>query len=271
MSAAKYIDHDFENELIPTKRRWSVDKEVENVDLIEDSEIDAIEENLEITILREKFSSSLSSLEQLRPPEGLATGIDVFDDFLLWGGLPKGDLTLLNGKSDAEATSLATSIWMNTAQKIHAENKAVAWINSDSELLTSDLVQKKFNLKKLSTVKRPKEDQKEAQNIFEVLQELISSSLFELVGCHLPETLLKNQQLQKLKKLARIHQVALVIISPAKQWANHPLFSLVIDCARDFFTVKRALHRPTPFFIQGSVIHANFRNQFTSSARSFVC
>jgi len=281
MSAAKNINTDFEydieselnfeaqleahyeSDISLARKKWDVDKEVENVDLIEDSEIDAIEDALEINILREKLSGSLCSLDQLRPPAGLATGIDVFDDFLLWRGLPKGDLTLLNGKPGAGATSL----WINTAQKVHSENKWAAWINSDWELLPSHLMQKKIDLKKLLVVKKPKE----AQKLFWVLQELISSSLFELVGCHLPETLLKNHQLQKLKKLARTHQVALVIISHAKQWATHPLFSLIIDCARDFFTVKRALHRPTPFSIQGSLIHADFRNQFTSSTRALVC
>lgn len=261
-----------------TKRttQWNVDNDVENVDLIEDFEVEAIEEKLEINLLKERLSGSLRSLDQLRPPAGLATGIDVFDDFLLWRGLPKGDLTLLNGKPGAGATSL----WINTAQRIHQNttntvndktksktNKWVAWINSDWELLPSHLVHKNIDLKRLLVVKKPKE----THQMFWILQELITSSLFEMIGCHLPETFLKTHQLQKLKKLARTHQVALVIISHAKQWATHPLFSLVIDCARDFFTVKRALHRPTPFSIQGSLIHANFRSQFTSSTRPLVC
>jgi hypothetical protein len=273
MSAARSIvsdfdfdsdfDSEFEFETNSVKRKWNVDKAVENVDLIEDGEIEAIEERLEIHSLRERLGGSLRSLDQLRPPAGLATGIDIFDNFLLWRGLPKGDLTLLSGQPGGGATSL----WIHTAQKIHQENKWVAWINSDWELLPSHLVNKKIDLKRLLVVKKPKE----LQNMFMILQELITSSLFEMVGCHLPETLLKNHQLHKLKKLARTHQVALVIVSHAKQWTSLPIFSLVIDCARDFFTVKRALHRPTPFSIEGSLIHADFRNQSTSSTRSLMC
>lgn len=213
--------------------------------------------------LKERFSGFLTSLEQLRPPAGLPTGLDVFDDFLLWRGLPKGDLTLLNGKPGAGATSL----WINTARRIHEENKWVAWVNSDWELLPSYLLHKKVNLRRLLVVKKPKQN----TQMFWILQELITSSLFEMVGCHLPETFLKNHQLQKLKKLARTHQVALVIISHAKQWMMNPIFSLVIDCARDFFTIKRALHRPTPFSIQGSFINADFRNQLSINTRAVLC
>jgi recombination protein RecA len=216
-----------------------------------------------LTELKEKLSHSLVSLEQLRPPAGLPTGLDVFDDFLLWRGIPKGDLTLLNGKPGAGATSL----WIHTAQKIHEQNKWVAWINSDWELLPSYLLHKKINLKRLLVVKKPKE----SSQMFWILQELITSSLFEMVGCHLPETFLKNHQLQKLKKLARLHQVALVIICHAKHWSSNPIFSLVIDCARDFFTIRRALHRPTPFSIQGSFVHADFRNQLSSHTRAILC
>lgn len=203
------------------------------------------------------------SLEKLRPPAGLATGLDVFDDFLLWKGLPKGDLTLLHGKPGSGATSL----WIQTARRVHADKKWVAWVNSDWELLPSSLLRHQIDLKKLLVVQKPKE----ISQLFWILQELISSTLFEMIGCHLPETLLKNHQLQKLKKLAKRHQVSLVIISHAKQWATNPLFSLVIDCARDFFTVRRALHRPTPFTVQGNVIHADFRNQLTDSPRGLVC
>lgn len=246
-----------------TQQQPSVDKAVENVDLSEDFAIEEIEEKIEIYALREKLSGSLRSLDQLRPPTGLSTGIDVFDDFLLWRGLPKGELTLLYGKPGSGATSL----WIQTAKKVQEQKKWVAWINSQWELLPSHLTQKNIDLKKLLVVKKPKED----QQLFWILQELITSSLFELIGCHLPETSLKIHQLKKLKSLARLHQVSLVIISHAKQWAVNPLFGLVIDCARDFFTVKRALHRPTPFSIEGSVIHADFRSQLTSAPGSLLC
>jgi recombination protein RecA len=209
-------------------------------------------------LVKADFEKFLTPVEQLRPPEGLPTGLDVFDNFLLWKGIPKGDISLFNGRPGAGATSL----WINTVQKIHESKKWVAWVNSDCELMPSALLSKKIDLQRLLVVKKPETNEK----MFWVIQELISSSLFELVGCHIQDTMFKNHQLQKLKKLARLHKVAFVIISHAKQWTLNPLFSLVIDCARDFFTVRRALHRPTPFSIQGSIVYAGLSHQTSSTS-----
>ncbi len=203
--------------------------------------------------LKERMGHSLLSLDQLRPPEGVATGIGVFDDFFLWRGLPKGDLTLLHGKPGTGATSL----WLQTAAQIHKcqENgkKWVAWVNSESELMPGPLLQRKIDLRRLLVVKQPAQ----ASQLFWTLQEMISSGIFEMIGCHWTQAFLKNHQIQKLKKLARIHQVALVLISHLKQVVVNPLFALIIECHREFYTVRRALHRPTPFTIAGSMIHAD--------------
>lgn len=217
-------------------------------------------ENLSLPELKRKLSNELVSLHQLKPPAGVPTGIDVIDEFLLWRGLPKGDLTLLSGKPGAGATSL----WIQTAAKTQAEKKWVAWINSDWELMPSALREKKINLEKLLVVSKPKDN----SQLFWILQEMISSTLFELIGMHVQEGGLKIHQLQKLKKLARTHQVALVIISHAKTWAQNSVFSLVIDCQGDFFTIKRASHRPTPFTIPGGLVHADLMSQLTANTRA---
>jgi recombination protein RecA len=227
--------------------------------------VDSVEENLKpLTVdeLRDKLSQDLVGLHQLRPPAGLSTGIDVIDDFLLWRGFPQGDLTLLSGQPGTGATSL----WLQTAVKVQEQKKWVAWINSDWELLPASLARKKINLQKLLVVRKPAED----SQLFWILQEMITSSLFEMIGCHLHETGLKNHQLQKLKKLARSHQVALVFITQSTQWMNSALFSLVIDCQGDFFTIKRAAHRPTPFTIPGGLIHADLMSQLTTDTRSLL-
>lgn len=217
------------------------------VDIVDDSK------DRRMAGLRAELGQLLCGVDQLQPPEGLATGVDVFDDFLLWRGLPKGDLTLLLGRPGTGATSL----WLKTAQKIHAQKKWVAWVNSDWDLLPNSVLARELRLDRLLVVKKPKEN----QQLFWVLQELISSSLFEMVGCHLPEALLKNHQLQKLKKLARIHHVALVLVSHAKNWSVNPIFGLVIECGREFFTVRRALHRPTPFTVSGALVHSDLLGQ----------
>lgn len=257
------FDPDFDQNYVPVayqareaqilRLRTSVEKSGEFVD-----ELD----NLTLPELKNKLSNELVSLCQLKPPAGVPTGIDVIDDFLLWRGLPKGDLTLLSGKPGAGATSL----WIQTAAKVQLEKKWVAWINSDWELMPSALSEKKIKLEKLLVVSKPKDN----SQLFWILQEMISSTLFELIGLHVQEGSLKIHQLQKLKKLARTHQVALVIISHAKTWALNPIFSLVIDCQGDFFTVKRAAHRPTPFTIPGGLVHADLMSQLATNPRGLL-
>lgn len=214
---------------------------------------DNVEKKNLISGLRHEMGSLLCRVDQLQTPDGLATGVDVFDDFLLWRGIPKGDLSLFLGKPGTGATSL----WLRTAQRIHQEKKWVAWVNSEWDLMPSSSLARSLRLDRLLVVKKPKED----RQLFWILQELISSSLFEMVGCHLPESLLKNHQLQKLKKLARTHHVALVLVSHAKNWSVNPIFGLIIECGRDFFTIRRALHRPTPFTVSGGLVHADLMGQ----------
>jgi recombination protein RecA len=218
---------------------------------------------LSLEELKEKLSPQLVPLHQLKPPAGLETGVDVIDDFLLWRGFPKGDLTLLSGEPGTGATSL----WLQAAVRAQAQKKWVAWINSDWELLPSSLVHKNMNLQKLLVVRKPAEN----SQLFWILQEMISSCLFEMIGCHLPEGGLKNHQLHKLRKLARTHQVALVFVSYSPRASfSSSLFSLVIDCQGDFYTIKRAAHRPTPFTIPGGLVHADLMSQLTTDSRSIL-
>lgn len=205
---------------------------------------------------------SFVSPEELAPPAGVPTGISTFDDFLLWKGVPKGELTLFQGSPGTGATSL----WIQLTQKAHEKDQWVAWVNSGQNLFPTHLASRKINLKRLLVVKEPSEQ----EQLFWILQELITSSLFEVVGCQLKEMFLKNHQLQKLKKLCRFHKVALVFISQRPSRFINPLFSLIIQFQRDFVTVLRALHRPTPFNISGSLIHANFMPQFKNHANKLL-
>lgn len=155
---------------------------------------------------------------------------------------------------------------MRIVEQVHAQNKWAAWINADAQLFPTYLANHGLNLKKLLVVKEPKEH----EQLFWILQELITSSLFEVIGCNLKEFFLKNHQLQKLKRLCRVHKVALVFINQKPQRFINPLFSLIVLFQRDFITIQRALHRPTPFNIAGSMIHANFMHQFKNTARKLL-
>jgi len=202
------------------------------------------------------------SAEDLQPPAGVPTGISTLDDFLLWKGIPKGDLSLFQGKPGTGATSL----WVSMTQKAHEQNKWVAWVNGGTQLLPAHLASRKVDLKKLLVVKEPKE----LEQLFWMLQELITSSLFEVIGCELKEMFFKNHQLQKLKKLCRFHKVALIFVCHKASKFINPLFSLIIQFQRDFITIQRALHRPTPFTVAGSMIYANFMHQFKNTARKLL-
>lgn len=202
------------------------------------------------------------SAEQLQPPAGLPTGVRLLDDFLLWKGLPQGDLSLLQGTPGTGATSL----WIRIVQGVHSQNKWAAWVNGDTQLFPAHLNNYQINLKKLLVVKEPKDQ----EQLFWLLQELITSSLFEVIGCNLKEMFLKNHQLQKLKRLCRLHKVALVFVNQKASKFVNPLFSLMIHFQRDFITIQRALHRPTPFNLAGSMIHANFMHQFKNTTRKLL-
>ncbi|QLY25825.1 recA protein [Bdellovibrio sp. KM01] len=202
------------------------------------------------------------SADQLQPPPGVPTGVSTLDDFLLWKGIPKGDLSLFQGSPGTGATSL----WVSMTQKAHEDNKWVAWVNGGTQLLPAHLTSRKINLKKLLVVKEPKE----AEQLFWVLQELVTSSLFEVIGCELKEMFFKNHQLQKLKKLCRFHKVALIFVCHKVSKFVNPLFSLIIQFQRDFITIQRALHRPTPFTVAGSMVYANFVHQFKNTARKLL-
>lgn len=196
------------------------------------------------------------SAQDLQPPAGLPTGVNTLDDFLLWKGIPQGDLSLFQGSPGTGATSL----WIALTQKIHEQNKWAAWVGgAGTQLLPSYLISRKINLKKLLVVKEPTE----AEQLFWVLQELITSSLFEVIGCELSEMSFKNHQLQKLRKLSRSYKVALVFVAHKISQFINPLFSLIIEFQKDFITLKRALHRPTPFRISSNAIRPQFQLSHT--------
>jgi recombination protein RecA len=201
-------------------------------------------------------SINFVSAQDLQPPEGVPTGVSTLDDFLLWKGIPKGDLSLFQGTPGTGATSL----WVAITQKVHEQNKWVAWVNGGAQLLPAHLVRRKINLKKLLVVKKPEE----AEQIFWILQELITSSLFELIGCELSQMFFKNHQLQKLRKLSRFHKVALVFVCHKISHFVNPLFSLIIEFKKDFITLQRALHRPTPFSVSSGMIRGQLQIQSPS-------
>lgn len=198
----------------------------------------------------------------LQPKKGLATGLEKVDSFLLWQGLPLGEISLFQGLPGSGSTSL----WTHCLAQVHKNQKWAAWVNNHADLFPSYLKHLQINLKKLLVVRTPSSD----TQLFWILQELISSQLFDLIGCPLPAMSLKKHQLQKLKRLCQTHQVALVFINQKPLTQIDPLFALCIDFKKDSLVIQRALHRPTPFTIKGNLVHASLMPQLKDPSRTLL-
>jgi hypothetical protein len=218
-----------------------------------------------LEILKSSLFHELVEDDQLKTPKGLKTGISLLDQFLLWQGLPLGEVTLLHGAPGTGATSL----WAETCKFVQQDGGWAAWVNSTTQLQPQFLRKRQIDLNHLLVVDKPADN----SQLFWILQELISSQLFAIVGCHWPKDAIKVHQLQKLKKLARQYQVALVFVSELELKPLHANLSLVIRCERDFFTVERAQHRLTPFTTSnqslGGKVYANSLFESAKRNRTF--
>ena len=216
---------------------------------------------LSLTELREKFQTHLVSEESLRPPEGLPTGMRAFDDFLFWKGLPKGEITLISSEPGFGGSSL----WLQTVEELHKQGKWAAWINSEWQLFPTPDLRERLRWDRLLVVKNPKE----AKRFFWVLQEILTSGLFDLIGCHLPQFFLKTHQLLKLKNLARLHKVSLVLVTLCRP-RLHALFALIIECGERGVLVLRAQHRAVPHRIEGAFSYARPLPAISGTTRALV-
>lgn len=229
---------------------------------------------LSLDQVKDLLANQLCDPERLKRPEGLATSFAPLDQYLLWSGLPKGGLTLLCGSLGTGATSL----WIETAAGIvgaaeesdkgfgkefsgkekdtSQANRWVAWINGEIQLAPQSLYHKGMNLKRFVCVEQPPSEAK----LFWLLQEMMSSSLFELIGCDLGTLRLREHQLRKLQSQAREAHVALVLMSQLKPYRGSAasVFSLIVHFEKKQIVVERALHRPTPHKIARSVTYARF-------------
>lgn len=206
----------------------------------------------EIAELKELFAEHLRGSDRLRRPEGLPTGVQPLDRFLFWGGLPKGALSLFTGALGSGATSL----WVEAAAKVIAEGRWVAWINGRAPLSPLSLHQKGVDLSRFVSVMAPADEKK----LLWLLLELMSSSLFDLVGCDLGSLRLREHQLRKLQMHARQTKSALALISTENFYKRSAatVFALIIGFEDRRLLVERALHRPTPHAFPRSVNYARF-------------
>lgn len=192
--------------------------------------------------------------DKVRAPQGWPTGIRQIDDYLIWNGIPKGALSLFTGKLGQGATSA----WIEAAMNVISQGKWAAWVSGEAQLFPVPLKQKNIDLTKLLVVESPQSDER----VLWLLQELMSSSIFDLIGCDLGEVTLREHQLQKLKTQARALNISLVLISQnarAQKYSQRSsLYSLVLNFKKSEILIERALHRPTPQSISRRLSYAQF-------------
>lgn len=217
------------------------------------------EPRLGLKELKELFAEHLRTTDGaendtrgLKHHEGIATGLEPIDRFLFWRGFPKGALSLLHG----EFGSGLTSMWLGSAANILKSGRSVVWVNGEAPLSPLSLYHRGFDLSRFIAIDTPESTKK----LFWLLQELMASSLFDLIGCELGSLFLREHQVRKLQAQARQAKVALVFLSrkAAPRGSVASVYSLIIGFEKRRVVVERALHRPTPHSFPRSVHYARF-------------
>jgi len=211
--------------------------------------------------LKEQLCTQLVPADRLKTPPGVTTGHAGLDQFLLWNGFPKGELSLLYGSTGFGATSL----WVQSAAQLTQKNLWAAWVNSSHmQLCPWTLRQRQVRLARLFCVHSPPS----LEELLWALQELMSLSLFELIGCDLGDFQLREHQVLKLRKLAARHKVAMVFLSGRKVIRPSAFYALIIQFQRGGFFIERAQHRPTPHFLTRRQPYADLMSQLASQRKT---
>jgi hypothetical protein len=197
--------------------------------------------NRSLLEIRKELSGQLLKAQELRPPEGVATGLQQLDDFLLWQGLPLGHLSLFYG----DVGTGRTSLWLRSAAQVLAKGGWCCWINSEHQLRPDPSLFQPGDLARLLIVQPPPERKK----VLFSLQEVCSSQIFDLVGVDVDSLRLTTSDGVRLQKWARQNKLALVLISRSRPLPAE-LMSFILNFNSPLPKVERALHKPTPYFLQ---------------------
>ena len=214
--------------------------------------------------LKYELRAQLVSPEQTTPPPGIPTGWSELDRFLLWHGFPKGEVSLMVSEAGG-----ATTLWERSAAKITQQGQWVAWMNGPlSQLTPWSLRRRNVDLAKLLCVSQPGKGETDVKQTLWALQELMSLCLFELIGCDLGHTWLKEHQVLKLKKLAMRYQTGLVLFTASASVLKSSFYSLVLHFQKENVIVHRALHRPTPYPLERRALYADTLPQLAAGRRA---
>lgn len=197
---------------------------------------------------------------EVSPPQGIRTGWSQLDHFLLWQGFPKGAVSLLVSESGG-----ASSLWIKSAAQVTQKGQWAAWMNDQTTSLTPwSLKRNGVDLSKLLYVS-PAPDMRQW---LWAMQELMSLSLFELIGCNLGNLKPKNHHILKLKRMAMRYQTALVLFTHDTQVPLSSFYSLILHFQKHHVCVSRALHRPTPHNLERRDLYADTLPQLAAGRRA---
>lgn len=192
-----------------------------------------------------ELKKALKPIKSLDANRGVPTGLMELDQKLAWGGFPKGAISLLYGDAGVGVLQL----WLQSAVQLTKQNRWVAWIDGTrTRLCPWWLYQQKADLSRWLTLHGPKNasTQPGSRKLVWVIDQLMDSHLFDLIGCDLDSRQLNERSLLKLQRHARQSQVALVLVAPTLALKSS-FYAMVVHVTREKLCVERALHRPTPF------------------------
>lgn len=201
--------------------------------------------------------------DELRRAPGFPTGWQRLDEFLVSGGFPCGEISLLESPEGLGATTL----WLDTARSIQQKGQRVAWVQSPiSPILNpSSAAQRGLDLRKLLLVEIPDRPDGIKKRLW-ILQELLATRLFALVGCDLGDVPLPLREGRSLLAQARRSGAAVVLIARS---ANHARYANAVAALRTIASVTlefqtnqcrilRASHRPVPQTLARRNRHVEF-------------
>lgn len=206
--------------------------------------------------------------DELRRAPGLATGWLQFDEFLLSGGFPCGEISLLESPAGLGATTL----WLDTACASQKNGNRVAWINaipsSDTAFSTTlnpaTAENRGLDLRKLLLVDLPAESEGFKKRLW-VLQEILTTRLFSLVGCDLGDVPLPLREARSLLAQARRSGAAVVLLSrPSRKSSPHAISNLrtiasvSLELQHSHCRILRAPHRSVPQTFERRSRHVEF-------------
>lgn len=231
--------------------------------------------------LRLKHGVRSVAPEALRGTKAVSTGWSSLDSFVDGGGFPCGKISLL----EASEGHGALTLWLDTAAKLTSQGHRVAWLNSAKDdrepfqLHPPTALQRSVDLQKLFLVDPPEQKKRSW-----ILQELLASQLFSLVGCDLGEAHLPLRECRSLLMQARRSGAAVVLFCRREGGvlrngegreppAIRSIASLVLKFEARNIEVIRAAHRPVPHCLtthQRRDRHVDFITGSNSLDPSFV-